>query len=235
MDAHRFDLLTRAWIATGSRRAVFGVLAAVAGLLRNAEAAIGKKKRSKKGKRSKILCRSDGRLCKKESERCKRKFCLKTPFTIEAQWLSPSQDHDAFLFVPNEPGNNEPFPFIAYSCLAGDTNNGALYPFAFMSGDAQGPGDEVATVQRLLEGKYEYWTRVHGPAASGDLTVRLRNANGKVIDTWTSPPNPSSTNEQVGWHVFDINGATHSIKVVDEAGIDPFDDVHPENTDVCPV
>ena len=109
-----------------------------------------------------------------------------------------------------------------------------VYPFAFMSGDAQGPGDEVATVERLLAGRYEFWTRVHGPADPGDLTVRLRDANGKVIGTWESPSNPSSTNELVGWHVFDINGATRSVTVFDDAGADPFDDAHPENTNACP-
>ena len=65
------------------------------------------------------------------------------------------------------------------------------------------------------------------------LTVRLRDANGKVSGTWESPSNPSSTNELVGWHVFDINGATRSVTVFDDAGADPFDDAHPENTNAC--
>lgn len=230
MDAHRFDALTRASVASGSRRAVVVALAAVTGLLGNAGVAVGKKK----GGRNQILCRPDGRPCKKQSDRCKRKFCLKTPFTIEARWSSSSQDHDAILFVPNEPGNTDPFPYIDYGCLASDTNNGTLYPFAFMSGDVQaGPGAEIATVRRLLAGKYEFWGRIHGPAASGDLTVRLRNANGKVIGAWDSPPNPSGS-VLLDWHVFDINGVTHSVTVSGKVVNGLFDTVRPDTTYVCP-
>jgi hypothetical protein len=240
MDDCRFDSLTRRLADSGwsrrrlSQRLAAGALALLIG--GGALAADAKKKRKnkkKKGKGSKILCRVDGGHCKKKGKQCTSKNCLKTPFTIEARWSPSTQDHDAFLFVPNEPGKSDPFPFIAYDCLSSDTNTGTLYPFAFMSGDAQGPGDEIATVQQLLAGKYEYWTLVHGPAAAGDLTVILRNANGKVVGTWGGPPNPSATNELIGWHVFDIDGATHSVTVANDVGLDPLD-VHPDNTNVCP-
>jgi hypothetical protein len=241
MDDCRFDSLTRRLAEGGwsrrrlSRRLAAGALALLIG--EGAQAVSAKKKRKKKKKKkgngSKILCRGDGGHCTKKSKRCTSKNCLKTPITIEARWSSSTQDHDAFLFVPNEPGTSDPFPFIAFTCLSSDTNNGTLYPFAFMSGDAQGPGDEIATIQQLLAGKYEYWTLVHGPAEAGDLTVILRNANGKVVGTWGSPPNPSATNELIGWHVFDIDGATHSVTVSNDVGIDPLD-AHPDNTEVCP-
>jgi hypothetical protein len=235
MRAHRFDRLTRSWTTFVSRRAMVGGLAA-AGLLPTTESVLAAKNRARKGKKRTILCRRDGASCKRESNRCKSKFCLTTPFTIEARWSSTGQDHDAVLFVPKAPGddNPPPSPYIAMDCLASDTNNGALYPFAFFDGDLQaGPGAETGTVRRLLAEKYEFWVRIDGPALAGDLTVRLRHGNGKLVSAWKSPPNPSSA-DLLGWHVFDINGARRSITVVDEAGIDLLEDEHPETTFVCP-
>ena len=211
-------------LSTLSRRALVAV-----GLLAGADAARGKKK----GTGRKNLCRRDGRRCKKASERCKRRFCLQTPFTIEARWASASQDHDAILYVPHQPGTSVPFPYIDYACLAGDTNTGTLYPFAFSSGDAQGPGDEVVTVQRLLAGRYEFWGRIHGPAQPGDLKVILRNRDGKVVRSWDSPPNPSGA-VLLDWHVVDIDGATRSATAVGDAITGLFSTVRADSTYVCP-
>jgi hypothetical protein len=212
-------------LSTLSRRALVAI-----GFLTGADAASGKKK----GKGSKNRCRRDGRRCKKASERCKRQFCLKTPFTIEARWASTSQDHDAILYVPHQPGTSVPFPYIDYACLAGDTNAGTLYPFAFSSGDVQaGPGAEVVTIQRLLAGRYEFRGRVHGPAQPGDLKVILRNRDGKLVRSWNSPPNPSGA-QLLDWHVVDIDGATRSVAASGEAITGLFSTVRADSTYVCP-
>jgi hypothetical protein len=221
-------------VATWTRRRVSGGLGYFAAVLVGLGASQPSLAKHKKPKRCNDCCRENATRCTKASGRCKSKFCLKPPFTIEARWSSSLQDHDLFLFVPNAPGNHDPAPFIDYSCLAGDTNDGALYPYAFASGDAQGPGDEVITVKRLVAGRYEVWVRVDGPALAKDLTVQLRAANGKVIGAWESPPNPDAGNGLVGWHLFDIDGDTRSITVFDAAGIDPFEDAHPDHTFVCP-
>jgi hypothetical protein len=220
MDAHRFDGFVK---ILSTRRSILGLVAGCAALLGvGHELAVAKN-----------LCRKNGTRCKEESRRCQSKFCLKTPFRIEARWDSGSQDHDAVLFVPNAPGNSDPFPFIVYDCSAADTNDGALYPFAFSSGDAQGPGDEVFTVRRLIGGKYEFWARIHGPAASGDLKVILRNANGKVVRAWSSPPNPSAS-PLLDWHVFSIKGGSHSVSGAGETVTGLFSTVRPDTTDICP-
>lgn len=220
MEAHRFDGLV---MTMRTRRSALGLVAGIAALL-----GMG---RDQAGARN--LCRKNGTSCKQESRRCQSKFCLKTPFTIEARWDSGSQDHDAILFVPNASGNSDPFPYIDYACLAGDTNDGTLYPFAFSSGDRQGPGDEVFTIRRLITGKYEVWGRIHGPAASGDLKVILRNANGKVVRAWSSPPNPSGST-LLDWHVFDIKGGSHSVTGSGETVTGLFSTVRPDTTYVCP-
>ena len=220
MDAQRFDSIVK---SLRTRRSALGLVAGFAALLGmgHDEAA------------AKNLCRKNGTSCRKKSRRCKSTFCLKTPFTIEARWELNNQDHDAILYVPNAPGSSVPFPYIDYACLAGDTDNGKLYPFAFSSGDAQGPGDEVVTVQRLVAGKYEFWGRIHGPAAFGDLTVSLRNGNGKLLRAWSSPPNPSGST-LLDWHVFDIDGANHSIKSSGETITGLFSTVRADSTYVCP-
>jgi hypothetical protein len=220
METHRFDDLV---MTMRTRRSAIGLVAGIAALL-----GMGHEQAAARN-----LCRKNGTSCKQESRRCKSKFCLKTPFTIEARWPSGSQDHDAILFVPQAPGNSVPFPYIDYACLASDTNDGTLYPFAFSSGDAQGPGDEVITVRRLLAGKYEFWGRIHGPAAFGDLTVTLRNANGKVVRAWSSPPNPSGST-LLDWHVFDIKGGAHSVTVSNKTITGLFSTVRADSTYVCP-
>jgi hypothetical protein len=243
MDTDRFHALTRFLADSRSRRAALPALLGSSLTLVGLREAATKKKRSKKEKKKKrksraILCLRDGQHCKKEGERCKRQFCLKPPFTIEASWESDKQDHDAIFFVPNEPGRPPvSFPYIDYGCLAGDTNQGTLYPFAYSSGDVNaGPGAETTTVQRWLAGTYEFWVRVHGPAADGDVTVQLRNAGGKVLRTWTSPPNPPGGNTLLSWHVFDLDGVAQSVIGVDQALDDDgsFDGIHPNATFICP-
>jgi hypothetical protein len=240
MHPTRFDRLAKTTAAMVSRRAAFGALAGITGLLATGNATTAKKKGSKKkkGAGNKILCLRDGRHCRRKSERCKRQLCLKTPFTFEARWESDKQDHDSILFVPkDDPGNTVAFPYIDYSCLASETNNGTLYPFAFFSGDVQaGPGAETGTIQQWLAGTYELWVRVHGPAEAGDVTVRLRNADGKLIRTWFSPPNPPGGNTLLSWHVFDLDGITHSVTSIDAALDDDgdFDGIHPDPTFICP-
>jgi hypothetical protein len=97
-----------------------------------------------------------------------------------------------------------------------------------------GPGDEITTVRRFLAGRYEYWVELAEGAPAGDLKVLLRNANGRVIRSWSSPKNPYPSDEP-GWHVFDIDGATRGITSINAltdhewpwTGHNPF-------TSVCP-
>ena len=89
------------------------------------------------------------------------------------------------------------------------------------------------TIRRLITGKYEVWGRIHGPAASGDLKVILRNANGKVVRAWSSPPNPSGST-LLDWHVFDIKGGSHSVTGSGETVTGLFSTVRPDTTYVCP-
>jgi hypothetical protein len=185
---------------------------------------------------ARTLCRKNGSKCKKKGRKCKAKFCLATPFTIEARWSNANSDHDTYLFVPAEKASNDPSPWVASPwCTAAWSNcENDVHPFICISQDATGPGDEITTVRRLLSGKYEVWMELANGSAQGDLEVIVRNANGRVIRSWSSPGNPEPQID-LGWHVFDINGATHSIASVDKRVNAEFPWNHTETTNACPV
>jgi hypothetical protein len=215
MDPSRFDALVKSANDPTSRRtlsqrvAALGVVVLGRVALRD-RAQARKKSRVGKG----LLCSRTGSQCRKKGKTCKAGNCLKTPFTIEARWSNPNTDHDTFVFVPNAPGASLPFPYFNYNCRSDDTGAGQLEPFAYVSQDALGPGDEVTTVAFLLNGKYEYWMNLDYPAPAGDLTVALRNQNGNVIRSWKSPANPGQPKR--GWHVFDIQGERKSITSINQ-------------------
>jgi hypothetical protein len=218
MNGSRFETWTR-------RR--FGLAASgftVAALLGFAEDAEAKR-----------LCRKNGSKCKKKGKRCQAKFCLTTPFTIEARWSNANSDHDTFVFVPKKEGSNDPSPVINHVCNPAVSDcEDEVYPFICVSKDATGPGDEVTTVRRLLAGRYEYWIELDESSPRGDLEVILRNASGRFIRSWSSPANPA-VQKEFGWHVFDIDGATRSITAVDGFGDDEWPWTgHNPFTSVCP-
>lgn len=208
MNPNRFDRLSRTLgTATDRRTLLQGTAAFTAAVVGGAVLADVAE--------AKALCRKNGSRCKKKSKRCQAKYCVKTPFTIEARWSNPTSDHDTILFVPNKEGSNLSSPFIAQSCSGASSNCVNEYPFACVSQDAQGPGDEITTVLRLLGGTYEYWIRLAKGAPGGDVEVTLRNAGGRVIRSWSSPENPESQ-KRFGWHVFDLARNDRSISSVDE-------------------
>jgi hypothetical protein len=221
MHRNRFDRLAAAFGAAASRRtllqeAVALGAAAVGGALVDDVAA------------AKTLCRKNGARCKKKGKKCRAKYCLATPFTIEARWNS-GNDHDTVFFVPNKAGSNVPAPFIDYGCGPITTDcEDDVYPFACVT------GNETTTVRRLLGGKYEYWIELLYSTPLGDVEVILRNANGRLVRSWSSPPNPNPGGE-LGWHVFDIDGASRSITSVDALiNSDLPNGAHTPNTNVCP-
>lgn len=228
MDGHRFDRLTR--------RSVLGSMAAALGS--GATPIPDGVTVAKRKQKCRTCCLANGNACAKKNAKCRPQNCLQTPFTIEAHWTNPDTDHDTFVFVPKQAGRSAPHPFLySVTCnpeLSGCENN--VYPFVCVSQDAIGPGDEVTTVRRLLPGRYEYWIELHEPSPARDVTVTLRNANGKVLLSLSSPPNPSST-EEIGWHVFDIDGARHSVTRIDQAtSVHLPRAAYPaeSTTDVCP-
>jgi len=193
-------------------------------------------------------CREDGSACTKKSEKCKPSLCqsasplplplptVLTSFTVEARWTNTYTDHDTFLFVPNEAGSTLPSPYIDYSCNPADSPRCAddVYPFTCVSQDATGPGDEVTTVRKLLAGRYEYWIELYDTAPAGDVVVNLRDTSGTILHSWSSPAN-LSTNDAIGWHVFDLDGGTGIVASVDQ----PIDTLLPRGahipfSNVCP-
>jgi hypothetical protein len=235
MDTDRFDALTRGLITGSSRRGLLHTLlgsavaiAGVAGV--GSPGADAKKQKKKKKKKCKGCCRGDGSPCTKKSSKCKAEFCLNAPFTIEANWVVDA-DHDAVLFVPPENEETGPFPFIFFDCTAADSTCETGYPFACMSGDETTSGSEIATIFQLLPGTYEYWNELD-VALAGELTIVLKDNGGRVMREWTNPANPDNDN---GWHVFDIDGATGRITTIDElidGGVPQG--AHDPSTEVCP-
>ena len=158
---------------------------------------------------------------------------VSAPFTIEANW-DTLKDHETFVFVPNKEGEGSPpFRFIDRGCRAAESLCETEYPFACVSRDAPGPGDEVTTVLQLLDGTYEYWIELKGQSNAGDLTVLLRGAGGAVVASWTSPAN--SGDPSLGWHVFNVDGATGVVTSIDVLGNNALPTVaHSDNLNVCP-
>lgn len=192
----------------------------------------GDDKQNRKGKRK----GKDKGKNQKKVKPCLGGPCFRAPFTIEAQW-TVEKDHDTYLFVPYETGNTGPSPYISMDCRPDNSNcETDVYPFACVDQDAWGPGPEVTTIRQFLAGVYEYWIKLAYQSAAGDVTVLLRNADGKVLRQWASPANPSGGNP-LGWHVFDIDGATRQITSVDqvasEAGPLPAR-AHESSRNVCP-
>jgi hypothetical protein len=235
MDQHRLPPLTRSLTSIPSRRDVLHALAA-AGLALGVARFPGSAEAKKKRKRKQALCRKDGSPCRKAGKTCKKGYCLSAPFTIEAKWTeSQTADHDTFLFVPPENATTGPTPYVTVGCNPTESNcETDVYPFVCVSQDARGPGDEVTTVRRLLDGTYEYWIGLDHLTLAGELTIVLRDSNGHVVRGWTNPANPS-TQSGVSWHVFDIDGDDGRVTSIDEP-IDggPPQQVNEPSTEVCP-
>jgi hypothetical protein len=159
---------------------------------------------------------------------------VSAPFSVEAHWTNASSDHDADLFVPQAGFTTDPSPYISVNCTPANTKcEENLYPFACMSGNALGPGDEVTTVRKLLAGAYEYWIELDEGAPAGELTINLKNTGGSVLASWSSPANPSVTIE-LGWHVFNIDGSTGIVTSVDQRIDDfVFSGAHDPSFNVC--
>jgi hypothetical protein len=231
MDEERFDTWTRRRVSWG----VGGLAATVLGW-GTERALAGKKKKDKKPRKCADCCEKDGTGCTKASKQCTPKNCLSAPFTIEARWNNSDTDQDTYLFVPSISGGNQPgvFPFIDFDCIPNFSDcEDDVYPFICVSQDATGPGDEVTTVRRLIEGNYEYWIELDDPSPAGDLTVTLRAKNDRVVRSWISPANPSTT-DQIGWHVFDLDGKTGSVRSINRVVQSELPEAHEPNDDVCP-
>jgi hypothetical protein len=157
------------------------------------------------------LCTSSGEPCSNPGTNCQEGFCLQAPFTISATWQS-TNNHDTWLFVPPQDGATGPRPQIDYDCNQTKSPCAAQYPFACVSRDASGPGDEVTTIFELLPGRYEYWIASQ-PAAAGELTVTLTDRNGRLVRAWINPAVTSALNGS--WHVFDLDGVAGRVTSVD--------------------
>lgn len=233
MDNARFAGAVRALSQGGTRRGALGLLAGIAGVGLDAAAARNRKKRRRK--KCANCCRARGTSCKKKSRTCKKKFCLSAPFAVEARWTNAASDHDTYVFVPNAAGASLDSPFIDYGCNPDRSDcEDDVYPFICVDRDAPGPGDEVTRVRKLIPGTYEYWIEPYIESPAGDVTVALRDKGGRLVRSWSSPPNPSAT-ERISWHVFDVDGATGSVTSVDEiVDAAPPNGAHSPNSGVCP-
>jgi hypothetical protein len=219
LNDKRFDAWTCRSGEPNSRRALVALGLAAAGSGRISPRALAAKPR----------CKKSGKRCKKKKSGCKAKYCatgLVAPLVIEANWTNPNSDHDIFLFVPNLPGNVDPSPHIDMTCASAQTTNGTVYPFAFASGDAIGPGNEIMTIKKLVDGRYEFHVQLDVQTPANDVEVRLVK-KGKVLQVWRNPASP----EEDHWRVF-------SLTVKDGRGmLETIDDLVDQPiplTDVCP-
>ncbi len=226
MNRSRLDLLTRRLDALFGRRAIVRAAALVA-------ASIGGVTGDRAVAKVRRRCRRNGARCKKKSKQCQARFCLRPPLGIKAGWSNVNGDHDSFLFVPRHGNSTDDSPYIHYTCNLGSSDCETEYPFACVSQDAQGPGDEITTIYQFLPGTYEYWIELDSATPAGEVTVYVRNADSSLVRSWTSPAN--LTLGQRGWHVFSINGKTRSLTSIDQLIADNLPEgAHDPNTYVCP-
>jgi hypothetical protein len=213
MEQNRFDVTPHALIPLPSRRAVLRGLAAAGlgwGVGRLPESAAAKTKRKKKRRKGKDQtpaaprCANDGAPCSNPGIACQERFCLQAPFAIEAIWAADDSDHDTYIFLPPEGGPTGPTPYIHFECNEGNSTCAVEFPFACVNRDAQGPGNEVATIYERPPGAtHQYWILLD-TAPAGELTIVLTDRVGRVVRAWTNPANAGSN--RVAWHVFDIDG-----------------------------
>jgi hypothetical protein len=229
----RRTLLHRAALAAGLIGAI---------TLRPAAALAAKEKDKGKGKgkrkKPKPLCRENGSPCRRKSETCRARNCLTTTFTVEASWTGTNKLYATYLFVPKDPGNRVPGPFISstsnIACTAAATGcEENVYPFACIDQGTPGTGPATTTIRRLLKGTYEYWIYVISNSAADAVTVTLRDADAEVVRTWSSPANPNGF--FISWHVFDVDGATGAVSSLNDSSDSglPGGAQFP-NTNVCP-
>lgn len=222
MDTNRFDGLTRSLRNGLTRRGALGMLAGAT--LGQGAAAARKKKKPRKKCRN--CCRASGSPCTKKNAACKPGLCPR--FTVTASWDS-DENHDTYLFVPNDEGASASFPFFDQFCNICEED---VYPFACVNQDAEGPGDEVTSIFKLLPGTYEYWLELDEGAPAGDATVTLRD-KGRLVFTSTNPANPSAENVS-SWHVFNLRGSTGRFTEIDEVVENNLPRAaHSQNTYVC--
>ena len=236
MTGDQLDAMTRALSRVKSRRPLLaGIAGASLGLGVSAlpEITTAKKKRHKHKKRetpppAAPLCTRSGKRCDTAGADCQPSYCLKPPFSIAAVWATIDADHDTVLYVPAGDATTGPFPYVYYGCNPGNSFCVEAYPFACVDRDATGPGNEITTIYRLLPGRYEYWIQLEKKVPAGDLLVTLSDGSGRVVREWSSPAN--ATNDQVEWHVFDIDPDA-SIVSIDAL---PHDGFPAGDTDICP-
>jgi hypothetical protein len=222
MDTTRFDALARALArsTTTRRRALLRgatwIGPGLAGIAVTADDVTAKRKRKAKGK---PLCKPNGSSCKRKGGSCQKSNCLTAFFSIEAQWTGPNKLYAIYFFIPEGAGYSAPHPMItstsSFPCSAATSDcEGNIYPFTCIEQAQAGSGPATATVRRLLKGTYEYWIYVINNSPAEALTVTLRDANGQIRRTWSSPENPQGG--YMNWHVFDIDGAVGSVKSVNK-------------------
>ena len=209
----------------GSGLGFWGVrLTAPAGARRRSK----RKKNAGKGAR----CTRNGARCTRRGAACRERNCLRAPFTIEANWTESASAHDTFLFVPPRDGAIGPAPYISYACNQTNSACEEAYPFACVSQDAEGPGNEVTTVYRLLRGRYEYWIEIYESTPAAELTVVLNGSGGQVLREWTNPANVMDGD--VGWHVFDVDAEGRVTSIDELIDVNLPRGAHNPSTNVCP-
>ncbi len=235
MNEKRFAAWTRSWSGLPSRRHLLRGLASAVlgwGTGRLPEPVEAKKKAKPKPKPSTGLCARNGSKCRRPGKDCKKRYCLTAPFTISATWTETT-DHDTYLFVPPQDAATGPSPYLYFRCTPETTTCEEAYPFACVDGDEREIGDEVATVHRLLPGRYEYWLDLYDPSLAGAATVTIRAATGRVVRQWTSPDTRAL--DSSAWHVFDFDGRDGRVTAIDELAPGPMPDAaHDPSTTVCP-
>ncbi len=217
MNQH-FATLTPFLSGAPSRRHLLRGLAAAGigwGADRLQDDAASGRRRKKRRKKNQTpvgpLCTGRGEPCSNPGTNCKESFCLRAPFTISAIWQSDT-NHDTWLFVPPQDETTGPRPQIDYDCNQSNSPCAEQYPFACVSGDDSGPGNEVTTVYELMPGTYEY-SIASSLAQAGELTIVLTDREGRVVRTWS---NPAITSPTINfWHVFDVDGRTGRVTSVD--------------------
>jgi hypothetical protein len=227
VDQHRFDTVARSLSCFRSRRTVLGGLAG-AGLGWGVARLPGPAEAKRKRKRRQGLCQKNGARCTKPGKRCKKRYCLNAPFTIEANW--PEQaGHAIVLFVPPENATTGPAPYIHDGCKPDEYDCEGTYPFACVDGDDDVAGPKVTMIHRRLPGTYEYWIELGATSLAGEATVALKDGTGRVVRQWANPA------RQMSWHVFDVDGRDGHVTAID-ALIDEAlpGGAHDLNTHVCP-
>jgi VWFA-related protein len=129
-------------------------------------------------------------------------------YRVVLSWSDVPTDLDSHLWVP-KPGGCDHIYYV-------DKGSATAQPYAQLDvDDTTSYGPETITIEQLQSGGYQYW--VNNYSQSPDITASAAQvalySGSSLIETFSVPTTPTGN---LAWHLFDIDGDTGGVTVVNQ-------------------